>query len=190
MKITDSNEQNKTTISCDVCQDLIPLVLDHVASKDSEILVSKHIESCANCRISMGGQTITTPPVINDQSVMHTIRKSIYISCVMLLIFGALFGIVLSNGNNIFYNIIIMPMVGALAYLLFQNRWYIPCMILPILSYIGISIGYLIEGDFTLSMPLFFTFIYTILALFGVVIAALLQFAFGKERDGHSKWSI
>ena len=39
-----------TELTCDICRDLIPLVVDGVASEESEAAVKEHVAVCAECR--------------------------------------------------------------------------------------------------------------------------------------------
>lgn len=180
MKKTD------TTISCNVCRDLIPLVLDQVASDDSVELVMQHIADCEPCRKCYGTPSElhahTTIP--NDQRILKKIKKTFYFSMLVLVLVGGLLGIALTNSDNMFYNSIIMPAVGALSYLVYKKRWYLPCLGLTVITYLWIFITTWIEEGFTtylFNMPLFYNVIYGILFVIGVAIAALLTYAFRKE---------
>lgn len=44
-------------LNCAVVRDLMPLVVDDVASKESKEAVEKHMESCETCRAYYGGMT-------------------------------------------------------------------------------------------------------------------------------------
>lgn len=177
---------NEFTISCSVCQDLIPLVLDHVASKDSEELVHNHIAGCAICNQCYNNtrspEDSTSCP--DDKRVLKKIRRTVYTSMLVFILIGGLFGVAITNGSEVFYNSILMPVVGGLSYLVFRKHWYIPCLSLTIITYLWIFITSWIDEGFSTSLfmtPLFFTIIYAILLLIGVVIAELLTFAFKKE---------
>lgn len=173
-------------ISCDVCQDLIPLVLDHVASKDSTLLVTEHVASCDSCRQIFGQEDLESSIVTNDQQIIKKIKKSIYISMLGLLIFGGLFGLAISNSNNIFYNFMIMPIVGSLSYIIFRKKWYLPFAILGIIAFVWIVISTSIADGYDSSLfiySLYITGIYMFFQLLGILIAWLLHYAFRKGEE-------
>jgi hypothetical protein len=180
------NNRNTAIISCNVCQDLIPLVKDAVASEDSQILVHNHIQDCKECQSIYGSIDIIQPQDLNDQRNIKTIRKHLYTCGVILILLGTLLGIGLTNSMGMFYNIILMPLVGATGYVLLKHRWMFVPITVFILSYLWILVGSLSEWKYMkgelFTMPLFFSFIYTILTFVGIFTGFLLKFAFKKER--------
>ena len=88
-------------ISCDVILDLIPLVKDNVASKDSIELVSNHLKSCEECRIAFKDFKLQTQTDINDKKVMASIKKKLLFLTSALLLIGATIGMVLNKPSNI-----------------------------------------------------------------------------------------
>ncbi len=178
--------KSTSQISCDVCQDLIPLVLDHVASKDSTLLVTEHVASCDSCRQILSQGDLESSIVTNDQQIMKKIKKSIYISMFFLLIFGGLFGLALSNSNNIFYNFMIMPIVGSLSYIIFKKKWYFPFVTLGIIAFVWIIVSTSIADGYDSSLFIYSFYItgnYMVFQLLGVLIAWLLHYAFRKGEE-------
>ena len=104
-------------ITCDMCMDLMPLVKDGIASADSREAVEFHLETCAVCRGLYHGQA---PPVINTEKAFHKLKRQIQIFSAMLMLFGIFFGVNLTAGSNVFYNSLIMPIIGALGYMLLR----------------------------------------------------------------------
>ena len=166
--------------TCDMCMDLMPLVHDGVASPDSLAAVEAHISQCASCRELYEGQC---PPIRNTESILKKIQKQSQIFMSMVLMFGVFFGLMLTSGNGIFYNAVIMPAIGALGYYLFRWRglYAIPALLFAT-HLITNSLGL---GNEYLPFPalLMWTGIYCIFALIGFTIAALLHFALKKEND-------
>jgi hypothetical protein len=86
-----------------------------------------------------------------------------------------------------------MPLVGGIAYFALNRKsLYFP-FVLFILSYIWTLIKYIFDSSYPTGgiinlfiAPIFMSVIYSGLALFGIVIAFLLKFAFRKEVD-HEK---
>lgn len=174
-------------ISCEVCLDLIPLVKDNVASEDSANLVREHIRECESCKNEFNSE-VGIPPEMNDRRVLKKIKKQIFITVLTIIIIGALIGIGLTEGPGLFYNIIIMPLVGAIAYLALNKKTYYFSIGLFILSYFWTLIKYILDGSFAnnrildiLPVPIFWSLTYSGLALLGIIIAFLLKFAFGGE---------
>ncbi|MFY9176291.1 MAG: hypothetical protein WBI74_05055 [Caldicoprobacterales bacterium] len=178
-----------TKISCQVCLDLMPLVKDNVASQESRKLVFEHIRQCQGCKNEYESGNYTLPEM-NDKRVIQKIKKQLYLIALATVIIGTLIGIGLSEGPGMFYNIIIFPLVGGIAYFALNRKsFYFPIAIF-ILSYIWSLINYIIDRSFPIDSvfnllyaPVFLSCIYSGLVLFGIVIAFLLKFAFRKEVD-------
>ncbi|MBD5128569.1 MAG: zf-HC2 domain-containing protein [Ruminococcaceae bacterium] len=169
-------------ITCGVCRDLLPLVKDGVANSDSEDLVMAHIAECGECAAMFGGKT----PEPSAPKVLLRAKRWLTSVYAMLMILGLYFGLSLTAGSGVFFNCLIMPIVGVLGYLAF--RWkavYIVPIILVIVGFITNAMGFLqldgVEHLDILSL-ISWIFIYALFALAGVVIAMLLHFAFGKTK--------
>ena len=181
------NKEN-SNISCDVCLDLIPLVRDQVASDDSNALVFEHLKTCENCKAEFEDTNIYSQNTIDDKKIIQNIRKSLFLTGLVFIVGGALLGVYLSNSMSMFYNFLIMPIVGGCGYLILKEKWiFIPIGIF-ILSYVWLFIQNIFEGILSSGfqieifwMPLFFSGIYAGLTILGTVIVSLLKFAFKKE---------
>lgn len=176
---------NNIIDSCDICKDLIPLVLDDVASDHSRIFVLKHVEACQQCQLILNGLENPQLHKADDHKILFSIKKKLYISGIVLLLLGIVFGVYLSNSMGMFYNFIIMPGIGALGYHIFDRRWYIAPFGVFVFSYLWLFIGFIISYTVIsieiFTMPMYLSFIYAGLTTLGVVISALLKFAFKKE---------
>ena len=168
-------------ISCDLCLDLIPLVKDGVASEDSVAAVKNHIASCEACRILLTGEA---PPPVDAVRSFEKFHRRLQISTAMVLMFGIFFGLSLTAGSGVFYNTIIMPIIGVLGYLIFQRRALVTIPVLLFITHFVTNLLGLVRGTEHLDIYslLFWTFLYSVFALLGVVVAWLLHFAFRKER--------
>lgn len=65
-------------MKCEVVRDLIPLVIDDVASPDSKALVNEHLETCEACRAyrdGMAAQLEKPAPVEDDTSFIRFCRR-------------------------------------------------------------------------------------------------------------------
>ena len=165
-------------ITCEVCMDLMPLVHDGVASDDSVNAVQQHIRQCPDCRALFEGQA----PLPSDKGkILDKLNRKIQLASAMVLMFGVLFGLLLTAGSGIFHNALIMPIIGAIGYYLF--RWRALYLIPGILFVTHLVINYLGMGQEVLGFVTLATWtgLYCIFALIGFVIAALLHFVFRKE---------
>jgi len=172
-------------ISCDIILDLIPLVKDGVASEDSQKIVNDHIKSCSNCKVEFESfeDIYSEQKSINDKKIIYNIKKNIFITQILILAIGAITGIALTNSMAMFYNFIIMPVIGGISFIVLKRRWYITPISVFILSYLWQTIAWTIESGFDWTIlygSLFYSIIYTSLIALGVIIAKLLKFAFGK----------
>ncbi len=167
-------------ITCDMCIDLMPLVQDGVASSDSRNAVLQHLQECPDCRSLYEGE-VPTPS--NSKELFTKIQRRARTFSAMVMMFGIFYGLMLTAGNGIFMNVIIMPIIGGIAYYLF--RWKAIIIVPPLLlatHFITNALG--LEGQRLMPVEvLMWTAIYCGVALVGFVIAALLHFAFKKEDD-------
>ena len=176
-------------VTCQMITDLIPLVKDKIASEDSEVAVLKHVETCDSCReeFEIFPELSTSNTTINDQKLISNLKRNIYITQSVVLLIGAIIGIALTDTMGMFYNFIIMPLIGAISYFFFKRKWlYIPLMIfLATYTFSTIRI-FLVEGfrwEFFYHGYVFFSFIYAGLVVLGAIIAILLKYAFTKEGE-------
>lgn len=170
-----------TEISCDICMDLVPLVRDGLASEDSRNAVLAHTAHCDACRALLG-EDIPAPDRQNDSAAR--IRRRLRGLELILLVCGILFGLSLTAGSNLFYNALLMPVIGGLGYVIFRGY---AALILPgmlfILHLAGNFAAYLRGVEYLdLWSLVLWTALYALFAAVGVFIACLLHFAFRKER--------
>ncbi len=175
-------------INCNICRDLLPLVQDGVASPESEELVRAHIEECGECKAMFGNipadneKAPEKPPVTKGLKSAKRYLTVVY-AAVMLL--GLYVGLSLTAGEDMFFNTLIMPVAGALGYLAFRWRslWIVPALTL-IINFIANGLGLFAERLDILSI-LAWTFLYSLFALAGIIIAMLFHFAifYKKNRD-------
>ena len=174
-------------ISCDICKDLIPLVKDNVASEDSYNLVKKHIYECDKCKV-LFDENIEVNLNINDEKVISKIKSQLIFIALILVVLGSVIGLGLSESEGMFYNILIMPVIGILAYFALRKKSYIVFLIIFAFTYLYHLIKYMVDGIFdksqllsSLLTPLIWTIIYSGLCATGMLITFLLYIAFKKE---------
>ncbi len=174
--------QSQTDISCEVCLDLIPLVRDAAASPGSELAVRRHCESCESCRAVLGSPPAAAAPA-HDERVLRAVRRSLLLSGGALLIIGSLLGVMLFNSMGVFYNFLLLPALGAL--LVLGRRFWLCPAALALLTLLWTTVSMLRDGmplADSLSAAAVYAVLYLLFTALGTLIAALLRFAFQKER--------
>jgi len=174
------------SVSCRIIRDLIPLVKDGVASDDSARLVTEHVKRCEMCKAEFDlceGAAMEPHPSIQDEKIIAAIRRSIYATRLAVLFIGAVVGVALSNSMGMFYNLLIMPAVGALSLFVFQRKWYAAALAVLALTFGWQTVTGAVSYGFdraALYEGVIYGAIYSALVGLGVLIAKLLTFAFGK----------
>lgn len=169
-----------TKVSCEIIMDLIPLVLDHVASKESEALVKNHIQTCPRCQEFFKQQQ---PAELQDERILSTLRKHRRYYLTFFLIIGINVGVLLSNGYYLVWNFLIMPILGILCHLIKPRKTYHVALIcalgFTLLSLMGSLLQGSREGLFTSSCISFLMIFVWI--MIGKLIAMLLHYAWKGE---------
>ena len=170
-------------ITCDMCIDLMPLVLDGLASDDSYNAVMEHISACESCRSMFDGQAL--PQIQDDKGVLLTIKSQLRMAGLFVLILGAAVGAMLTNSQNVFYNFMIMPVLGCLGYAVMRKKWYFMLPLIFITSFVSTFFVCLLGEKCGLETAVMsagmYSLIYTALSCVGILIGALLHFALRKD---------
>lgn len=174
-----------TEITCEICMDLMPLVQDGIASEDSRKAVEAHITKCTECKALFMG---TPPEPQNAKTLVKKIQRKIHVFCGVLLLFGIFFGIGLTASEGQFYNVLVMPVIGALGYYIFRWKTFyiVPCLLFVthLLSHITAFLRGAESVAFSgmvVTNVLWWTVVYCAFVWIGSLIAALLHFALKKE---------
>jgi len=171
-------------ITCDMCKDLIPLVKDGIASKDSYLAVEEHVANCENCRKLYDGIASEASINIDLERELGKLKRKLQIFSVVLMMFGVFFGLSLTASEEMFYNSLIMPVIGALGYVIFRWKaiYQIPLLLLvmqSLINFLGLARGMEYMPFVAILM---WVGIYTIFVELGVLVAGLLHFAFKKDK--------
>lgn len=182
-------------ISCDVCRDLIPLAVDGVASEDSEKLVREHTAHCEACRAYMqeGGQAVLPGP--DDEKILRRLKRRMTVSALTFAVIGAVLCLMLRYSVYLMWW---MPVVGAASYALARKRWWLVPLGVGALAFAGNFCWNILEytryggglsalGNvvaFALRDSAYLGMMYPVLVALGVLVAALLHFAFGGLHRG------
>lgn len=170
-------------ITCDMCKDLMPLVKDGIASEDSRLAVIEHINGCESCKELYESAHAEFSEINPDLDLeLGKLKRRLQIFYAMLLMFGVFFGLSLTASEEMFYNSLIMPIIGALGYVLFRWKasYQVPVLLLVmllIINFFGMVRGMEIMPVMGVVM---WVGIYTIFVEIGVLVAGLFHFAFRK----------
>jgi len=101
--------------------------------------------------------------------------------------FGIFFGLSLTASQEMFYNSLIMPVLGVLGYVLFRwNALYqVPMLLLG--TMLGINYFGVVRGMEVMAVMEVVTWvgIYSVFVGLGVLVAGLLHFVFRKEQSNN-----
>lgn len=167
-------------ITCDLCMDLMPLVRDGIASNESKKAVELHIKSCVACNTLYSGEI---PSTVNVEKAFQKFRRKVQFFSILLMMFGIFFGLGLTAGADMFYNSLIMPIIGVLGYIIFRWKALYNIPILLFITHSFINIFKLFQENEYLDFAslLIWTILYIIFAWIGICITGLLHYAFRKE---------
>lgn len=168
-------------ITCEICMDLIPLVRDGVASEDSRKAVEEHVETCECCRSFYNIEEM--PAAADKEKIVARMKRKMQFFFTVLMMFGIFFGLGLTAGDDMFYNSLIMPVIGALGYIIFRKKVFYNVPVLLLITHLLTNALAFLRGKEHLDVYsiLMWTCIYSILAVVGALIAWLLHFALRRE---------
>lgn len=181
-------------ISCDICMDLMPLVKDGIASEDSYNAVTEHIGKCETCKQVFDEideiNIINNENIkMNDKKVISKIKNQLALIAMVMVILGSFIGVGISESEWMFYNVVLMPIVGGLGYFVFNKKVYMVPVGIFSLTFIWSFIKYVIEkstNEMNITNMIIvsgtWSVIYTGLCILGVLIGFLLYIAFKKEK--------
>lgn len=174
-------------ISCEIILDLIPLVVDDVASVESKDIVLEHIRECTSCKqiydnMLQEKQGLDTNQIMKKDTLILKLQKRIFIKEIVVLMVGMIPALcLLEAGMLMFYNIILMPFIGCLSYFNLRRKWYYtPIGIFLICFLYEVCILLFHPSAFTSRLA--YSIVFMFLSMLGVLLGFLLQYAFGKEK--------
>ncbi len=185
---------NELKVTSDIIRDLIPLVKDGVASTDSVQLVEAGIQLDEQLKaefeqydeLSFESKELDLPPAL-DMKIISAMKRSFFMTQMLILIAGTAIGIAVTNSFEMMYNFLLMPFIGALAIFSFKSKWkfIVPIAILAITFVWQLTARIIIEDSAMSAFAdaIFFSIVYALLSAIGLVIGLLLKYAFGKEKD-------
>lgn len=178
-------------LPCDICRDLLPLVRDGVASEASRRAVEEHVAHCEACR-ELWGEEAPPPPLHRDR-VLGRIRRRLYAWQGAMTAAGLILGMVLANTGQAGYNILLLPVLGAVAQWLSPRRArWLPLLVWGLITAVtlwsnaGYLLGRLAEWDWynffaILGLSILYGLLLGVLCALGTLAAALFRYALRKE---------
>lgn len=178
-------------LPCDICRDLLPLVRDGVASEASCRAVEEHVAHCEACR-ELWGEEAPPPPLHRDR-VLRRIRRRLYAWQGAMTAAGLILGMVLANTGQAGYNILLLPVLGAVAQWLSPRRArWLPLLVWGLIAAVtlcsnaGYLLGRLAEWDWynffaILGLSILYGLLLGALCALGTLAAALFRYALRKE---------
>lgn len=178
-------------LPCDICRDLLPLVRDGVASEASRRAVEEHVAHCEACR-ELWGEEAPPPPLHRDR-VLGRIRRRLYAWQGAMTAAGLILGMVLANTGQAGYNILLLPVLGAVAQWLSPRRAsWLPLLVWGLIAAVtlwsnaGYLLGRLAEWDWynffaILGLSILYGLLLGALCALGTLAAALFRYALRKE---------
>lgn len=177
---------------CNIIRDLLPLYAEKMVSDDTADFVEEHLQACPDCRKALAQINEPQKPVwepkqeVNPfEAFMKRIRKKTRMVSGLLMMLGIFCGLGLTAGSEMFYNSLLMPVIGGLGYFLF--RWRAAYVVPLLLTAAGILTALFnkIRGLETLDLLSLLNWIgiYVLFVFLGILIAWLLHFALHGRDD-------
>lgn len=178
-------------LPCDICRDLLPLVRDGVASEASRRAVEEHVAHCEACRELWGEEA--PPPPLHRERVLGRIRRRLYAWQGAMTAAGLILGMVLANTGQAGYNILLLPVLGAVAQWLSPRRArWLPLLVWGLIAAVtlwsnaGYLLGRLAEWDWynffaILGLSILYGLLLGALCALGTLAATLFRYALRKE---------
>ena len=179
---------------CKIVSDLLPLYLENLVCEETENFIKNHLSECEACKkefealqngddLKEAFKEETTKTVENIKpfkKIMKKMNMQVHSISYLLIIFFIFFGFLSMDSGDVFYNSLIMPIVGVFGYIIFRFRAFYK---LPILLLVINLLACLLNlADVELYDIFFWTVIFTVFVFAGIIIAFLIHFALRKEK--------
>lgn len=178
---------------CKIVSDLLPLYVEDMVSEETAEFIKNHLPECESCKRDFEELKDGNDPkeIFNEASenkedvkpfkkIMKKMNMQVHSLSYLLIVFFILFGFLSMNSSNVFYNSLIMPIVGVFGYIIFRFKAFykLPVLVLAI-NFFACIFKF---ADVEFIDIFFWTAIFTIFIFIGIIIAFLLHFALRKEK--------
>lgn len=165
-------------LSCESYQDFIHLYIDHALSPESTKLLEAHLTECKECQDYLEAIKEDLPaPVIpsnseSEKTLIKQLRRNLLWTQSAFLLCGILICTLFTLSENMFQNVLLLPLIGLLGFLFTKKLLPIPLLTTAIL-WIGSWFKEGLNLDALLGL-LLFAIIYFALTLIGSGIGYVL----------------
>ena len=175
------------TNECNVVRDLLALYAEGLISEESAAFVEAHLLSCEECQAELkeiekeSHFKQNTPKLAPSEDILSSVQKKLRLRVqfffAMLLLPGIFWGLGLMMGDDLFYNTVIMPLVGVLGYFVFRRKAF---YIMPVMLLVAHVVFFLLQywqqkEYFDLFSMLAWTFLCAIFVFAGTAIPFLVH---------------
>lgn len=176
---------------CSIVRDLLPLYVENMVGTETAQYINEHLKECSECQkeFENAKESLILPipkqPILPHanakpfKKMMKRMNRQIYMLAYALIIFFIFLGFGWTDGENLMYNSIIMPVVGIFGYCVFRWKALYKVPFLLLLIDLAVFASQLIEIGFPDTLT--WTLIYSVFVLVGIIIAFLFHYAFKKE---------
>ena len=179
---------------CKIVSDLFPLYLENLVCEETEEFVENHLSECESCKKEFealkNGDDLkevfkedTTRPVEDIKpfkKIMKKMNLQVHSISYLLIVFFIFFGFLSMDSANVFYNSLIMPIVGVFGYIIFRFKaFYKLPILLLVINFFACIFKF---AEVELYDIFFWTAIFTAFVFAGIIIAFLIHFALRKEK--------
>ena len=179
---------------CKIVSDLLPLYLENLVCEETENFIKNHLSECEACKkefealkngddLKEAFKEETTKPVEDIKpfkKIMKKMNVQVHSISYLLIVFFIFFGFLSMDSGDVFYNSLIMPIVGVFGYIIFRFRaFYKLPILLLVINFFACIFKF---ADVELYDIFFWTAIFTVFVFVGIIIAFLIHFAFRKEK--------
>lgn len=179
---------------CKIISDLLPLYAEDMVCEETAKFVENHLSECENCKKDFeafkNGDDLkevfkeeTTKPAEDIKpfkKIMKKMNMQMHSISYLLIIFFIFFGFLSMDSGDVFYNSLIMPIVGIFGYIIFKFKAFYKLPILLLVINFLACIFKFVDVEFI--DVFFWTAIFTSFVFLGIIIAFLIHFALRKEK--------
>ena len=179
---------------CKIISDLLPLYAEDMVCEETAEFIKNHLSECEDCKNDFeafkNGDDLKeifkeepkkpAEDIKPFKKIMKKMNMQVHSISYLLIIFFIFFGFLSMDSGDVFYNSLIMPIVGVFGYIIFRFRAFYKLPILLLVINIFACLFNLADVEF---IDIFFwTAIFTAFVFAGILIAFLIHFALRKEK--------
>lgn len=164
------------SFDCDLYLDLMPLVKDGAASAASREALELHMQQCPSCREAYALLPETPAPETSPDGALKRIKKRLTAIISGLLLFGTMLGASLTMTGSMGYNLLLFPIMGAIAYALRGKQCWRIALDVSVFCFIWMLVSNL--GDLRWALvgkSILYPLCYGLACLLGALIAYLIH---------------